>query len=535
MATVVAANAQTRHSERTRAAAEVRRGGAVEPAFAFATPLPASEACLSFDSSFESMNLLRAVRVGATEYNLTMAPDTRTHGHTQWYFFRVRGGRPGVHYRLNIINMQKIHSLYESGLRPLLYSQKLAAHEGVGWRRTGTDVCYYANFYPRPVRAGRPARTYHTLTLTVSFPHADDSCFLAHCYPYTYTDLQRDLRALTDDPRRGKLVCRQTLCTTLAGNRCDVLTITNYPPSGRTEAGCVPAFERTGSSHRKRAVVLSARVHPGETNASHIMCGMLLALTADNERAAALRNEFVFVVVPMLNPDGVVNGNYRCSLSGCDLNRLWQAPPKHVAPCVYALKALIGELSQNTELSLFCDIHGHSRKQNAFLYGCNCDGDPARRLQERMFPHLLSRACAPFSFDDCSFKMQQAKRSTARIVCRSEFNLLNSFTLEVSLAGTNLSVEQPYHFNVADYHALGANFVDALHTYAFLSPAALHEHVQEIEAVVQNQMAGAALRRDGGESGCNESDGADSDSGGSDDDPMEGEHARSGEAKRVGG
>ena len=28
-------------------------------------------------------------------------------------------------------------------------------------------------------------------------------------------------------------------------------------------------------------------------------------------------------VVPMLNPDGVINGNYRCSLAGVDLNRVW--------------------------------------------------------------------------------------------------------------------------------------------------------------------------------------------------------------------
>ncbi len=30
----------------------------------------------------------------------------------------------------------------------------------------------------------------------------------------------------------------------------------------------------------------------------------------------------------MLNPDGVINGNYRCSLAGCDLNRRWKNPLK---------------------------------------------------------------------------------------------------------------------------------------------------------------------------------------------------------------
>lgn len=42
------------------------------------------------------------------------------------------------------------------------------------------------------------------------------------------------------------------------------------------------------------------------------MDGLIDALTASTERAASLRDDFVFVVVPMLNPDGVINGNYRC-------------------------------------------------------------------------------------------------------------------------------------------------------------------------------------------------------------------------------
>ena len=31
-------------------------------------------------------------------------------------------------------------------------------------------------------------------------------------------------------------------------------------------------------------------------------------------------------IVPMLNPDGVILGNYRCSVVGVDLNRQWAEP-----------------------------------------------------------------------------------------------------------------------------------------------------------------------------------------------------------------
>ncbi|CAN0554465.1 unnamed protein product [Ectocarpus sp. 8 AP-2014] len=62
----------------------------------------------------------------------------------------------------------------------------------------------------------------------------------------------------------------------------------------------------------KRCVVISARVHPGETPASWMMRGMLDFLTGDSAEAGLLRSLFVFKIVPMLNPDGVAYGNNRC-------------------------------------------------------------------------------------------------------------------------------------------------------------------------------------------------------------------------------
>lgn len=69
------------------------------------------------------------------------------------------------------------------------------------------------------------------------------------------------------------------------------------------------------------AVILTARVHPGESNSSYIMEGLIEYLISTDPGAKLLRDRFVFKIVPMLNPDGVVVGNYRCSLSGADLNR----------------------------------------------------------------------------------------------------------------------------------------------------------------------------------------------------------------------
>lgn len=42
---------------------------------------------------------------------------------------------------------------------------------------------------------------------------------------------------------------------------------------------------------------------------------------SEDEDAKVLRERFVFKIIPMLNPDGVIVGNYRSSLGGHDLNR----------------------------------------------------------------------------------------------------------------------------------------------------------------------------------------------------------------------
>ena len=48
-------------------------------------------------------------------------------------------------------------------------------------------------------------------------------------------------------------------------------------------------------------------------------------------------------------------------------------------------------LAEEREIVVYCDLHGHSRKQNVFIYGCENRGDSQRRLRERIFPVMLNK------------------------------------------------------------------------------------------------------------------------------------------------
>ena len=88
---------------------------------------------------------------------------------------------------------------------------------------------------------------------------------------------------------------KEILGKSLSGVDIPILTITDF----------------SENSKRKKTVLLSARLHPGETHSSWLVHGLIRFLCSEDYRAQELRRRAVFKIVPMLNPDGVIIGNTR--------------------------------------------------------------------------------------------------------------------------------------------------------------------------------------------------------------------------------
>jgi len=267
-------------------------------------------------------------------------------------------------------------------MKIVIFSKLKNEKEHLGWYRKGRDISYFANGIRKNESNNK---SMYTLTFTIDFEYSNDTVFVAYSCPYTYTDLNNLLTKIEMNEKISEFCIRKTLCRTLAGNRCEYLTITS----------------KETDITKKRCVVISGRVHPGETVGSWMMQGVIEFLTSlDHPEAKLLRENFIFKIIPMLNPDGVINGNYRCSLAGCDLNRQWKSPDKVLHPTIYYAKKMILELQAEREMIFYCDLHGHSKKKDVFMYGCYDTQDPTKT---RIFPLILSKLCSLFSFEKSKY------------------------------------------------------------------------------------------------------------------------------------
>uniref|UniRef100_A0A8C5MLH1 AGBL carboxypeptidase 1 n=1 Tax=Leptobrachium leishanense TaxID=445787 RepID=A0A8C5MLH1_9ANUR len=187
---------------------------------------------LKFYSKFESGNLRNVIQVREFEYDLIMNADVNTSQHHQWFYFEVSAMRANVPYRFNVINCEKVNSQFNYGMQPLIYSVTEALRGKSYWVRTGHNIAYYKNLFCFRAPEEKKRRRYYTLTFTLKFPHNDDVCYLAYHYPYTYTALTSHLQLLEQRLDSKKIYFKQqTMCHTLGGNPCPIVTITARPTS----------------------------------------------------------------------------------------------------------------------------------------------------------------------------------------------------------------------------------------------------------------------------------------------------------------
>lgn len=172
-----------------------------------------------------------------------------------------------------------------------------------------------------------------------------------------------DGRAVTITLPTGKgIVSGQPLIT---GEQYDALSAQlveqgrgNAITLGRSHDGRPITAVRLGDADAPRLVVLIGRQHPPEVTGAMAMDTFANTLAGSVAAGAIDRTRFQFLIVPLLNPDGVARGHWRANLGGTDLNRDWGA---FTQPETRAVADWLARLPPTVRPVLMLDFHSTNR------------------------------------------------------------------------------------------------------------------------------------------------------------------------------
>jgi hypothetical protein len=191
------------------------------------------------------------------------------------------------------------------------------------------------------------------------------------------------------------------------------------------------------------------------------MEGFVQGLFSGWQDGLRLVKRFSFLIIPMINVDGVICGYYRPSLSGYDMNRSWDLPNAKQNPVEHTILGLLDLLSRSRQIIFFLDFHGHSAEHNSFTYGVR-DEMVSYNEYEGLFPRLMSRATPLFSEDDSMSLNAQAYPTTMRVALHHRYQVPFSYTLEMSFGGVNIGLRSRTQMTPDSYREIGSATVKAI-------------------------------------------------------------------------
>ena len=357
---------------------------------------------IEFSSDFDSGNLLKVEKQTNTSYFLWMGPDCCNtlceKTLRSWFYFKVSASGP---YTFTLKNLNLQGKLFRDGMKPLVRTPTKP------WDRiTSPVLCEIA---------GEVASHF---AISFDYTFEESPVYFSFSFPWSYSDHKSFLSSLPSMCLSNNIYLHhENLIYSLERRTCDLLTI-----SDRNKATCEVEQEITGlfedSDQRalrftkKKVVFVSARVHAGESPASHVINGFLRFLVSEDPSAVRLRRLYLFKIVPMVNPDGVYRGHFRTDTRGNDLNRHYASPSLLHHPTIYAINQLLGYYKDR--LFAYIDFHAHVSKQGCFVYGNALDFQ--QQIENVMFAKLMASNCPWFSFDACRFA-EESRRGEE--VCRN--------------------------------------------------------------------------------------------------------------------
>ncbi|MCY1398614.1 Zinc carboxypeptidase [compost metagenome] len=235
---------------------------------------------LVFDCEFESGNIAGVRRLTSDTYELSLRDDNDNprlpSTFRGWWYFKAQGiPASGVVLRISRLG-------FKNFVLPV-YSL-----DGQTWQHFPEAWASMVDDTTIEVRLGKPPAS---------------TLWMARTFPYTVQDYLAYRASISGSPHVQR---RELGKSPFLDQPIDLLTITDQ-----------------ADSCSKKTVWIQARTHAAEVGSSYLLEGFINYLLSDDRQAQELRTHYVFKIVPMQNPDGVILGNYRTNASSQNLEPHW--------------------------------------------------------------------------------------------------------------------------------------------------------------------------------------------------------------------
>ena len=266
-----------------------------------------------------------------------------------WFYFKAENIKgKTVTFELNDLigvyrgNKQRVYTDY---------TQPVYSYDQKNWSRI-TDVKYDS--------------TQHTFTFRETFDQ--ESAWIAYAHPYSYSRYKELISGLEGED----YVTSERISVSPEGREIKMLTITDQN---------IPVED-------KKTIFIMALQHSGEDAGGFLVEGMIEYLLSENNGAAEARKDFVYKIIPMMNPDGIYNGITRYNSNRADLNSIWLKEDIK-QPEVSQVKDWVNEwYNSGNQIDLFIDVHNHTQyyKLNALIYEKNPELDSLVQCMRTQWP-----------------------------------------------------------------------------------------------------------------------------------------------------
>ena len=268
---------------------------------------------------------------------------------------------------------------------------------------------------------------YDSASYTFQFSQyfTNEPVWIAYAHPYPTSRLH----TLIDKIKNSSFVKIEEIAKTMEGRGLMLFRITDNR---------IPA-------DKKLNVLILAAQHAGEDAGAYMAEGIINFLLSDEKEAQTAREKFNYMIVPLMNPDGIFNGTSRYNMQMEDLNNIWLDDTR-AQPEVTGVKNWIESWESNgNKLDLFIDLHNHTQfhKYNVFIFEDHSQ-DSLASIMNKYWPIRIWHS--EFEGSSCAYFQRLG---------------IPSGTIELSQS----HLDDGKYLNIEDYHLFGKGAVIALNEY----------------------------------------------------------------------